>query len=63
MPHLESVAIDVRAPHDEPFRLPVQWVNRPHLNFRGYAGSIVSGEIRVGERIRVLPSSRESRVA
>jgi bifunctional enzyme CysN/CysC len=62
MQHLDTVQLDVRATEHEPFRLPVQWVNRPHLNFRGYAGSIVSGEIRTGERIRVLPSGKESRV-
>ncbi|WP_179405056.1 sulfate adenylyltransferase subunit CysN [Burkholderia guangdongensis] len=62
MQHLDTVPLDVRATQLEPFRLPVQWVNRPNLNFRGYAGSIVSGEIRVGERIRVLPSGKESRV-
>ncbi|MBN3792371.1 sulfate adenylyltransferase subunit CysN [Burkholderia sp. Ac-20353] len=66
MQHLETVALDARDgvhKQHEPFRLPVQWVNRPHLNFRGYAGSIASGEIRVGERVRVLPSGKESRVA
>ncbi|MBR7904401.1 sulfate adenylyltransferase subunit CysN [Burkholderia cenocepacia] len=63
MQHLDRLPLAARVTHDEPFRLPVQWVNRPHLNFRGYAGSIASGEIRVGERVRVLPSGRESRVA
>ncbi|EDT03246.1 sulfate adenylyltransferase subunit CysN [Burkholderia ambifaria] len=61
--HLDTLPIVERVTHDEPFRLPVQWVNRPHLNFRGYAGSIASGEVRVGERVRVLPSGKESRVA
>ncbi|RQS61838.1 sulfate adenylyltransferase subunit CysN [Burkholderia sp. Bp8963] len=69
MQHLDTVALDARDgvhklhKQHEPFRLPVQWVNRPHLNFRGYAGSIASGEIRVGDRVRVLPSGKESRVA
>ncbi|RQZ59620.1 sulfate adenylyltransferase subunit CysN [Burkholderia sp. Bp9004] len=63
MQHLDTLPLIERVTRDEPFRLPVQWVNRPHLNFRGYAGSIASGEVRVGERVRVLPSGRESRVA
>jgi bifunctional enzyme CysN/CysC len=63
MEYLESVPIEDDAQLARPFRLPVQWVNRPHLNFRGYAGNIVAGEIRQGDRIRVLPSGRESRVA
>ncbi|HEX7907700.1 MAG TPA: sulfate adenylyltransferase subunit CysN [Paraburkholderia sp.] len=62
MEHLESVPIEDDAQRSAPFRLPVQWVNRPNLNFRGYAGNIVSGDIRRGERIRVLPSGKESRV-
>ncbi|WP_126286100.1 sulfate adenylyltransferase subunit CysN [Burkholderia stagnalis] len=62
MQHLDAVPLAARVTRDEPFRLPVQWVNRPHLNFRGYAGSIASGEIRAGERVRVLPSGKESRV-
>ncbi|WP_175915313.1 MULTISPECIES: sulfate adenylyltransferase subunit CysN [Burkholderia] len=63
MQHLDTLPLVERVTRDEPFRLPVQWVNRPHLNFRGYAGSIASGEVRVGERVRVLPSGKESRVA
>ncbi|WP_321819481.1 MULTISPECIES: sulfate adenylyltransferase subunit CysN [unclassified Burkholderia] len=63
MRHLDTLPLVERVTRDEPFRLPVQWVNRPHLNFRGYAGSIASGEVRVGERVRVLPSGKESRVA
>ncbi|RQR68900.1 sulfate adenylyltransferase subunit CysN [Burkholderia sp. Bp9012] len=63
MQHLDTLPLVARVTRDEPFRLPVQWVNRPHLNFRGYAGSIASGEVRVGERVRVLPSGKESRIA
>ncbi|WP_063550105.1 sulfate adenylyltransferase subunit CysN [Burkholderia territorii] len=63
MQHLDTLPLVERETRDEPFRLPVQWVNRPHPNFRGYAGSIASGEVRVGERVRVLPSGKESRVA
>jgi len=61
MEHLETVPVDddlaTRA-----FRMPVQWVNRPNAQFRGYAGTIVSGTIRPGDRIRVHPSGRESDV-
>jgi len=62
MGYLETVEIEDRLQH-QPFRLPVQWVNRPNLDFRGFAGTIASGSIAPGERVRVLPSGRESRVA
>ena len=60
---LETVAVDAARLQDAPFRLPVQWVNRPHQDFRGFAGTIASGSIRAGERVRVQPSGRESSVA
>ncbi|MDR6626048.1 sulfate adenylyltransferase subunit CysN [Caulobacter segnis] len=62
MDWLESVEVedDLRA---GPFRMPVQWVNRPNLDFRGFSGLIASGTIKPGDRIRALPSGRESRVA
>jgi bifunctional enzyme CysN/CysC len=59
---LETVAIDEEELQKQPFRLPVQWVNRPNLDFRGFAGTIASGVIRPGERLRVLPSGRETTV-
>ncbi|MFO1466095.1 MAG: sulfate adenylyltransferase subunit CysN [Steroidobacteraceae bacterium] len=62
MHHLESVEVGDELPA-QPFRLPVQWVNRPNHEFRGFAGLISSGTVHQGERIRVLPSGRESRVA
>ena len=46
-----------------PFRMPVQWVNRPDLDFRGFSGLVASGVIRPGDRIKALPSGRESTVA
>ncbi|MBS0374199.1 MAG: sulfate adenylyltransferase subunit CysN [Proteobacteria bacterium] len=46
-----------------PLRMPVQWVNRPHQGFRGFAGQLASGSVRTGERVRVLPSGRETTVA
>jgi bifunctional enzyme CysN/CysC len=45
-----------------PFRLPVQWVNRPDQDFRGFAGTIASGRVRPGDTVRVLPSGRQSQV-
>lgn len=62
MDWLEGVEVedDLQA---KPFRMPVQWVNRPNLDFRGFSGLIASGGIKPGDRIRALPSGRESRVA
>jgi bifunctional enzyme CysN/CysC len=62
MGYLETVEIEDRVQH-QPFRMPVQWVNRPNLDFRGFAGTIVGGTVSRGEKIRALPSGRESRVA
>lgn len=62
MNHLENVPIDHVPAQNESFRLPVQWVNRPNLDFRGFAGTVSAGEIRRGDRVRALPSGRESRV-
>ena len=45
----------------KPFRLPVQWVNRPNLDFRGFAGTVASGIVRPGDRVRVLPSGPGAR--
>ncbi len=61
MQYLEAVEIG-EAARSGPFRLPVQWVNRPNQNFRGFAGMIVGGEIGKGERVRALPSGKESTV-
>jgi bifunctional enzyme CysN/CysC len=62
MEHLESVEVEDSVVH-APFRLPVQWVNRPNMDFRGFAGQIASGVIAVGDRVRALPSGKEARVA
>ncbi|MEO6078735.1 MAG: sulfate adenylyltransferase subunit CysN [Steroidobacteraceae bacterium] len=62
MQHLESVAIG-GSRKLAPFRLPVQWVNRPNMDFRGFAGQIASGMIGVGDRVRALPSGKEAKVA
>jgi bifunctional enzyme CysN/CysC len=60
--HLEAVEIDVTAAQRRPFRMPVQWVNRPNGDFRGFSGLICDGTIRPGDAVRVLPSGRTSRV-
>ncbi|WP_019928990.1 sulfate adenylyltransferase subunit CysN [Nocardia sp. BMG111209] len=59
--HLETVEIAQESPSG-PFRLPVQWVNRPDLDFRGFSGQIAGGTIRPGDRVRVLPSGQDSTV-
>ncbi len=61
--YLETVEIDDTRLQQGPFRLPVQWVNRPDSSFRGFTGMIVSGTVKLGDRIRVQPSGRESTVA
>ena len=61
MGYLESVEIEDDL-QTKPFRLAVQWVNRPNQDFRGFAGTIASGKIRRGDPVRVLPSGRQSRV-
>lgn len=58
---LESVQI-TGAKNLKDFRYPVQYVNRPHLNFRGFCGTVASGEVKVGDEIRVLPSGKTSKV-
>ncbi|MCL7410150.1 sulfate adenylyltransferase subunit CysN [Marivivens donghaensis] len=63
LPFLESVEVDVTADQEQPFRLPVQWVNRPNLDFRGFAGMIASGSVRPGDQVRVLPSGKTSTVS
>ncbi len=62
MAYLETVSVDAAHRADVPLRLPVQWVNRPNLDFRGYAGTVAAGTVRPGDAVRVLPSGRQSRV-
>jgi bifunctional enzyme CysN/CysC len=63
MQHLESVELDVTVDQARPFRMPVQWVNRPNLDFRGFSGLISSGTVRPGDAVRVLPSGKTSTVS
>ena len=61
--YLETVEFDDRGAQRRPFRMPVQWVNRPNLDFRGFAGLISQGRLRPGDKVRVLPSGRTSTVS
>src|SRR5512147_2830596 len=62
MNYLETVRVEDET-KNLPFRLPVQWVNRPHLDFRGFCGTIASGSVRPGDELQVASSGRTSRVA
>jgi bifunctional enzyme CysN/CysC len=61
--HLEQVEVDNSADQARPFRLPVQWVNRPNLDFRGFSGLVASGTVKPGDAVRVLPSGKTSTVS
>ncbi len=62
MEHLESVQV-ADAEADQPFRMRVQWVNRPDLDFRGFCGTVASGRVRPGDAVAVTSSGQKSRVA
>ena len=59
--YLEDVDVEKNS-LEAPFRLPVQWVNRPNLDFRGFSGTIASGTVKVGDKITVVPSGKTSMV-
>ena len=59
--HLETVAVDEEAA-TLPFRFPVQYVNRPNLDFRGFAGTVASGTVAVGDEVAVAKSGKVARV-
>ena len=61
--HLENVEIGSAADEAKPFRLPVQWVNRPNLDFRGFSGQIASGVVKPGDAVRILPSGKTTTVS
>jgi bifunctional enzyme CysN/CysC len=63
LPLLETVELQDSVEQDGPFRMPVQWVNRPNLDFRGFSGLIASGVVKPGDEVRVLPSGKTSTVA
>ncbi|MFC0206330.1 sulfate adenylyltransferase subunit CysN [Novosphingobium soli] len=60
--HLETVEVLSSVDADKPFRMPVQWVNRPNLDFRGFSGLIATGGVKPGDKIRVLPSGKTSTI-
>ena len=62
MAHLEGVELDAESAQAKPFRMPVQWVNRPNLDFRGFSGLIASGAVKPGDAVRVSPSGKTSSV-
>jgi bifunctional enzyme CysN/CysC len=62
MPYLETVNLSA-ADENQPLRMPVQWVNRPDLDFRGFSGTIASGTAHPGDEIVVLPSAKRSKIA
>ena len=61
--HLEAVDLGLDERAGKSLRLPVQWVNRPNLDFRGFSGQIASGSVRPGDAVRVIPSGKTSTVA
>ncbi|MDE2719561.1 adenylyl-sulfate kinase [Candidatus Palauibacter polyketidifaciens] len=60
--HLETVDVE-ESPAGRPFRMPVQYVNRPHADFRGYCGRVAGGTVAVGDAVGISPAGTESRVA
>ncbi|WP_288015441.1 sulfate adenylyltransferase subunit CysN [Blastomonas sp.] len=61
--HLEEVEVNSAQEQTRPFRMPVQWVNRPNLDFRGFSGLIAGGSVRPGDAVRVLPSGKTSNIS
>lgn len=62
MIHLEGVQLDENIGATKDFSMPVQWVNRPHLDFRGFSGKVATGNIKPGDGVRILPSGKTSHV-
>ena len=60
--HLENIEIATNAAQEKPFRMPVQWVNRPNLDFRGFSGLISSGIVKPGDPVRIVPSGKNSAI-
>lgn len=60
--YLETIDVSGKDVADDPFRMPVQWVNRPDLDFRGFAGEVASGVVRPGDEVMVLPSRKTTKV-
>lgn len=62
MGYLETVEVDDERAQRAPFRMAVQWVNRPNLDFRGFSGQLSGGTVKPGDNVRVLPSGKESKI-
>ena len=60
--HLENIPIASTAAQEKSFRMPVQWVNRPNLDFRGFSGLVSRGTIKPGDPVRIVPSGKSSAV-
>ena len=63
MEHLETVEVRAALDATRPLRMPVQWVNRPNLDFRGFSGLIATGSVKPGDAVRVLPSGKTSTIS
>ncbi|WP_239806542.1 sulfate adenylyltransferase subunit CysN [Croceicoccus hydrothermalis] len=63
MEHLETVELSSDSDLAKPFRMPVQWVNRPNLDFRGFSGLISAGTVRPGDPVRIVPSGKTTNIA
>ncbi|WP_196258245.1 sulfate adenylyltransferase subunit CysN [Pelagibacterium limicola] len=62
LPYLEEIVVDEDR-SDAPFRFPVQWVNRPNLDFRGFSGTVASGTVAIGDEILVAASRKPAKIA
>ncbi len=62
LPTLEAIEVSGAELAEAAFRFPVQWVNRPNLDFRGFSGLVASGSVKVGDAVASMPSGKESRV-
>ena len=62
LPYLETIDASGAELAEAAFRFPVQWVNRPNLDFRGFSGWVASGAIEVGAAVASMPSGRTSRI-
>jgi bifunctional enzyme CysN/CysC len=60
--HLDTVPLDALSDVGKPLRMPVQWVNRPNQNFRGFSGQIASGTMGPGAEVRILPYGKVTRI-
>jgi len=63
LPHLETVELAEDAAQQAPFAMPVQWVNRPNLDFRGFSGRLAGGTVKPGDKVRIVPSGKTSTIA